>query len=82
MIRTSETHPLWIDAVDAGAGRGQIGITFAPGKHDPYAIVRDLIGIAGVYDAGGEPVGEAKPLLHLAATPERRHPTKANRHQI
>jgi hypothetical protein len=28
--------------------------------------VRDLIGIAGVYDAGGEPVGEAEPLLHLA----------------
>src|SRR5208283_177959 len=25
-----------------------------------------VIGIAGVYDAGGEPVGEAKPLLHLA----------------
>jgi hypothetical protein len=43
MIRTSETHPLWIGAVDAGPGRGQIGITFAPGKHDrhgPWA--RDL----------------------------------------
>ena len=38
MIRTSETHPLWIDAVDFGSGRGVIGITFAPGKHDRYAI--------------------------------------------
>jgi protein-tyrosine phosphatase len=37
MIRTSETHPLRIDAVDPGPGRGQIGITFAPGKHDRHA---------------------------------------------
>jgi protein-tyrosine phosphatase len=35
--RTSETHPIWIAAVDTGAGRGQIGITFAPGKHDRNA---------------------------------------------
>jgi hypothetical protein len=46
MIRTSESHPLWIDAVDAGPGRGSIGITFAPGKHDRHAIgcpwARDL----------------------------------------
>ena len=46
MVRTSETHPLWIDAVDTGPGRGLIGITFAPGKHDRYAIggpwARDL----------------------------------------
>jgi protein-tyrosine phosphatase len=46
MIRTSETHPLWIDAVDASPGRGLIGITFAPGKHDRHAIggpwARDL----------------------------------------
>ena len=28
--------------------------------------MRDLIGIAGVYDAGGEPVGEAKALFDLA----------------
>ena len=44
MIRTSETHPLRIDAV--GAGRGLIGITFAPGKHDRFAVggpwARDL----------------------------------------
>jgi len=46
MIRTSESHPLWIGAVDAGPGRGSIGITFAPGKHDRHAIggpwARDL----------------------------------------
>jgi ADP-ribosyl-[dinitrogen reductase] hydrolase len=46
MIRTSATHPLRIDAVDTGQGRGQIGITFAPGKDDPDAIsghwARDL----------------------------------------
>jgi protein-tyrosine phosphatase len=38
MIRTSETHPLRIDTVDPGAGRGRIGITFAPGKHDRFAV--------------------------------------------
>jgi hypothetical protein len=38
MIRTSETHPLRIDAVDPGAVRGLIGITFAPGKHDRFAV--------------------------------------------
>jgi hypothetical protein len=37
-----------------------------PKTNDIGQAVRDLIGIAGVYDAGGEPVGEAKPLLHLA----------------
>jgi protein-tyrosine phosphatase len=46
MIRTSQTHPLRIDAVATGLGRGQIGITFAPGKHDRHAIggpwARDL----------------------------------------
>jgi hypothetical protein len=46
MMRTSETHPLWIDAVGTGPGRGSIGITFAPGKHDRHAIggpwARDL----------------------------------------
>ena len=39
-------HPLRIDPVDAGAGRGQIGITFTPGKHDQNAVsgswARDL----------------------------------------
>ena len=38
MIRTSETHPLRIDTVDPGAVRGRIGITFAPGKHDRFAV--------------------------------------------
>jgi hypothetical protein len=41
-----ETHPLWIDAVEAGPARGLIGITFAPGKHDRHALgvpwARDL----------------------------------------
>jgi ADP-ribosylglycohydrolase/protein-tyrosine phosphatase len=35
--RTSLTHPLKIAAVGAGSAGGQIGITFAPGKCDPYA---------------------------------------------
>ena len=46
LTRTSETHPLRIDVVDAGAGRGPIGITFAPGKTDRFAVggpwARDL----------------------------------------
>ena len=33
-VRTSLSHPLWIDAVPAGDAGGQIGITFCPGKHD------------------------------------------------
>jgi len=37
MIRTSDSHPIRIDAIDAGAGRGRIGVTFAPGKHDSAA---------------------------------------------
>jgi ADP-ribosyl-[dinitrogen reductase] hydrolase len=45
-MRTSETHPLRIDAVDGGSGCGKIGITFAPGKRDPRAMTggweRDL----------------------------------------
>jgi ADP-ribosyl-[dinitrogen reductase] hydrolase len=36
MIRTSVTHPLQIASV-AGSGHGRIGITFCPGKYDPYA---------------------------------------------
>jgi len=46
MLRTSDTHPLQIAAVDAGADRGKIGITLAPGKNDRFAIggpwARDL----------------------------------------
>src|SRR5271166_5702683 len=37
-----------------------------PKTNDIGQAVRDLIGIAGVYDAGGEPVGEAKALFDLA----------------
>lgn len=33
-IRTSQTHPLRIDEVEAGAAGGRIGITFCPGKID------------------------------------------------
>ena len=32
-IRTSQTDPLRIDALQAAAGMGQIGMTFCPGKH-------------------------------------------------
>lgn len=35
--RTSETHPLQIAQISAGSGYGKIGITFCPGKCDPYA---------------------------------------------
>ena len=46
MIRTSETHPIQIAAIDEGPDRGRIGVTFAPGKNDRFAIggpwARDL----------------------------------------
>ncbi len=46
MLRTSDTHPLQIAAIDAGADRGKIGVTLAPGKSDQFAIggpwARDL----------------------------------------
>jgi hypothetical protein len=32
MIKTSGSHPIRIDAIDAGAERGRIGVTFAPGQ--------------------------------------------------
>ncbi len=37
MTRTSQTHPLQIAEVSAGEGCGRIGITFCPGKKQPYA---------------------------------------------
>ena len=37
MVRTSETDPLQIATVEVGADRGKIGVTFAPGKNDPFA---------------------------------------------
>ena len=44
--RTSQTDPLRIDAVAAGATPGFIGITICPGKHDRHAMTgpwaRDL----------------------------------------
>jgi len=42
MIKTSQTDPLQIAAVDVAAGLGRIGVTFAPGKHDPGRWARDL----------------------------------------
>jgi protein-tyrosine phosphatase len=36
MMRTSETHPLKIASIEVGPRRGRIGVTFAPGKYDPY----------------------------------------------
>jgi hypothetical protein len=45
-MRTSQTDPLRIAEVRAGPLHGAIGITFCPGKHDPYAMTgawsRDL----------------------------------------
>lgn len=35
-MRTSLTHPLQIATVEAPGG-GMIGLTFCPGKHQPYA---------------------------------------------
>ena len=35
--RTSQTHPLQIAEVRATPSHGRIGITFCPGKHDPFA---------------------------------------------
>jgi len=35
--RTSQTHPLQIAEVCAELGYGRIGITFCPGKQDPFA---------------------------------------------
>ena len=34
--RTSQSHPLQIDALGP-VGRGQLGLTFCPGKYDPRA---------------------------------------------
>jgi ADP-ribosyl-[dinitrogen reductase] hydrolase len=46
MRKTSLTHPLDIAAIPAGSGFGRVGITFCPGKYDPYAMTgfwdRDL----------------------------------------
>jgi hypothetical protein len=36
-VRTSHTHPLQIAEVRASPAHGRIGITFCPGKHDPFA---------------------------------------------
>ena len=37
MRRTSLSHPLQIASVSLGRSFGRIGITFCPGKYDPYA---------------------------------------------
>lgn len=46
MKRTSFSHPLRIDAVQAGSNAGQLGLTFCPGKKQPHAMTgsweRDL----------------------------------------
>lgn len=46
MIRTSQTHPLQIAALDPGEGYGRIGVTFCPGKRQADALTgawqRDL----------------------------------------
>lgn len=38
LARTSQSDPLRIDAVAAGATPGMIGLTICPGKHDPAAV--------------------------------------------
>ncbi len=37
MIRTSQSHPLFIAPVEVAPGLGRIGVTLAPGKTDPDA---------------------------------------------
>ncbi len=37
VARTSQSHPLQIASVQAGPDQGRIGITFCPGKQDPFA---------------------------------------------
>jgi protein-tyrosine phosphatase len=38
-MRTSVSHPLQIAAVVSGVpGHGRVGLTFCPGKHDPFAV--------------------------------------------
>jgi hypothetical protein len=48
MIKTSESHPIRIDAIDAGAGRGRIGVTFAPAASGYWErdLAKDLDAIA------------------------------------
>jgi len=36
-VRTSQTHPIQISEVRASPSHGRIGITFCPGKQDPFA---------------------------------------------
>lgn len=47
VARTSKTHPLLIASVAAGDAGGLIGMTFCPGKKDPYSQTgawnRDLV---------------------------------------
>ncbi len=42
-MRTSISHPLRIAVVTAGPEFGRIGVTFCPGKYDPY-------GMSGAWD--------------------------------
>jgi ADP-ribosyl-[dinitrogen reductase] hydrolase len=46
MKKTSQSHPLQIATVPAGAGLGSVGLTFCPGKRDGHAMTgswdRDL----------------------------------------
>ena len=37
-LRTSDTHPLQIATIPSGGGKGQIGLTFCPGKKQPHAM--------------------------------------------
>lgn len=61
MTRTSLSHPLQISSVSAGAGLGRIGITFCPGKKQPFAMTgaweRDLgMDIKAIADWGASAV--------------------------
>ena len=76
MLRTSETHSLQIAAIDAGADRGKIGVTLAPGKNDRFAIGgpwardldKDLDAIAAWEASTIVTLLEQHELAHLAIT--------------
>jgi ADP-ribosyl-[dinitrogen reductase] hydrolase len=57
MQKTSLTHPLQIADICAGPGCGRIGLTFCPGKYEPYAKSgfwnRDLASDLGVIQDWG-----------------------------
>ena len=87
-MRTSHSHPIQIGSVNPGHGLGRIGITFCPGKKDPYALTngwdRDLAtdldtimrwGAAAVVTLLEHHEMNHLKVAHLGAETEARHMT-------